>query len=273
MILIHVLIAVHIIFCIHACRWGCTHEQNAIEAYTKVAKESHEGFEVSVAGLFIDEKWPFVGASPDAIITCKCCGKGVLEIKCPFCFKDGLPEEDQHNFCMSQKDGKWTLKKDHSYYYQVQTQVNVCKLSYGDFVAWTERGIAVERITIDSTFFETIIKEVHHFFVYGMLPEIVGKWYTRKPVADSKGIVPHSSTKPTNDGKKEEEDYSRVWCYCGQPSFGTMILCDNNDCSIQWFHCECLRIRSPPKGRWYCPACRKLPQLNKRRSKCMQAVV
>ena len=26
----------------------------------------------------------------------------------------------------------------------------------------------------------------------------------------------------------------------------------NSDCTIQWFHCDCLRIRNPPKGQWYC---------------------
>lgn len=59
------------------------------------------------------------------------------------------------------------------------------------------------------------------------------------------------------------EDYERSWCYCNQPSYGTMIGCDNSECTIQWFHCECLRIRCPPKGKWYCPSSRKLPQLKK----------
>lgn len=81
---------------------------------------------------------PFVGASPDRIITCTCCGKGVLEVKCPYCIKDGLPQEDQENFCMTQKNGKWSLRRDHAYYYQVQAQLNVCKLTYCDFVVWTE---------------------------------------------------------------------------------------------------------------------------------------
>ena len=27
-------------------------------------------------------------------------------------------------------------------------------------------------------------------------------------------------------------------------------------------HCDCLRIRNPPKGQWYCPACCKSPGFN-----------
>ena len=70
-----------IIFCY---RWGCTHEQSAIESYTQNSTKSHEDFKVSRAGLFIDRE---AGALPDGIITCTCCGKGVLEMKCPFCVR------------------------------------------------------------------------------------------------------------------------------------------------------------------------------------------
>ena len=87
-----------------------------------------------------------------------------MEIKCPFCFKEGLTEEDQENFCMLQKDGEWSLKRSHTYYYQVQTQLAVCKLMYGDFVVWTENGIAVERIMFDNTFYEEVMEDIRSFF-------------------------------------------------------------------------------------------------------------
>ena len=39
----------------------------------------------------------------------------------------------------------------------------------------------------------------------------------------------------------------RFWCFCNQPSIGTMIVSDHDGCTIQWFHCECLRKRSTPE--------------------------
>ena len=39
-------------------------------------------------------------------------------------------------------NGEWKLMREHAYYYQVQVQLNVCKLEYGDFVLWTENGLA-----------------------------------------------------------------------------------------------------------------------------------
>ena len=222
--------------------------------------------------MFIDVEQPFVAASPDGIVSCTCCGKGTVEVKCPFRVKEGLPEDEKENSCscLTWQDGKWTLAKDHAYYYQVQTQMGVCKLAYCDFIVWTEKEMLVERINADASFFEATLDKAKQLFVYGILPEVIGKWYTRKPVEDQHGIVaPHVTTTSSSctSTTDDQEDYEASWCYCNQPPFGTMIKCDNEKCSIEWFHCDCLRIRHPPKGKWYCPACRKLPQYTKKSKK------
>ena len=54
---------------------------------------------------------------------------------------------------------------------------------------WTEKDFVVERIAADKQFFNSAIDTAQQFFVYGILPEIVGKWYTRKPVANSESVV------------------------------------------------------------------------------------
>ena len=36
-----------------------------------------------------------------------------------------------------------------------------------------------------------------------------------------------------------------------------MIGCDNSKCPIEWFHLSCLHITQLPKGKWYCPECRR----------------
>lgn len=48
------------------------------------------------------------------------------------------------------------------------------------------------------------------------------------------------------------------YCVCNRVSFGTMVLCENVDCPYEWFHLECLGLKSEknlPK-LWYCPECR-----------------
>ena len=97
-------------------RWGCSHEKDATDSYKKYAIQHHHDFEVQQAGLFLDKEIPFIGASPDGIISCKCCWKGVLEVKCPFCVKEGLPDEESEDFCMELQNNKWVLKRKHQYF-------------------------------------------------------------------------------------------------------------------------------------------------------------
>ncbi|KAK9700934.1 hypothetical protein K7432_018645 [Basidiobolus ranarum] len=46
-----------------------------------------------------------------------------------------------------------------------------------------------------------------------------------------------------------------TYCYCNQVSFGEMIACDNTECEIEWFHYQCVDLKAPPKGAWYCKEC------------------
>ena len=64
-----------------ATEWGCVHEQNAREKYIQVSKMAHNHFEVHDSGLFIHTEFPFIGASPDGLVTCICCSEGILEVK------------------------------------------------------------------------------------------------------------------------------------------------------------------------------------------------
>ena len=121
--------------------------------------------------------------------------------------------------------GCWKLSREHSYYYQVEVQLNVCSdVKYKYFVVWTEGEMAMERITIDREFYKSVADRVELFFTYGVLPEIVGKWYTRKYVANKDGVVQLPSRIEHKDTEYEEET-TKSWCYCGEPSYGQMIMC------------------------------------------------
>ena len=61
--------------------WGCDHEQVARDKYITLSSVSHQSFKVEESGFFISTEYSFVGASPDGLVTCDCCGDGVCEIK------------------------------------------------------------------------------------------------------------------------------------------------------------------------------------------------
>ena len=51
-------------------------------------KQQHQSFSVKESGLILDPMYPFVGASPDGVITCTCSSTRVLEI----CKNKGIKE-------------------------------------------------------------------------------------------------------------------------------------------------------------------------------------
>lgn len=67
--------------------WGLEHEQDARHAYTQKMSVCHKNLQVCMCGFLVNTAYPEVGASPDGLTTCECCGKGCLEIKCPFKYR------------------------------------------------------------------------------------------------------------------------------------------------------------------------------------------
>ncbi|KAG8198011.1 hypothetical protein JTE90_001851 [Oedothorax gibbosus] len=63
-----------------ATSWGCNHEKDAKSQYAVQQSQTHGNFELSNAGLTINEKFPFLGASPDGFVSCACCGLGCIEV-------------------------------------------------------------------------------------------------------------------------------------------------------------------------------------------------
>jgi len=114
-------------------RWGCKHEKAAKDMYFKNQYKNHQNLEIRDSGLCINPEWPFIGASPDGIISCQCHGKGVFEVKRPYCHRDDTIEcaVNKDAKCCLQKhdDGSIHLDHEHAYYYQVQTQLFVCEAS------------------------------------------------------------------------------------------------------------------------------------------------
>ena len=122
------------------CRFGCQHERDARATYIAVQEQQHSNWATKEAGFCINPSYPFIGASPDGWVECLCCGKGLVEIKCPLCLEGKKIENMGSNFCLGKNAGDVvsTLKRDHAYYYQVQVQMHVSGRRYCDFVVWEE---------------------------------------------------------------------------------------------------------------------------------------
>ena len=235
--------------------WGCSHEKLARDMFLEQFRLDHPTAKIEDVGFFINPEVPYIGASPDGLLSCECCGIHVIEVKCPYCKKDTMLDVEEKGFYLKKdQHGSLKLDRDHAYFYQIQTQLGVCKLESAYFVVWTENDMHSEEISFDEQFWVNMCVRAKHIFSSAILPELVGKFNTRLL-----GVRCGAGVSVDNDGNKAE----KRWCYCDQVESGRMLGCDNAECSTQWFHYTCLGISGAPKGKWYCPDCRKLPQFKK----------
>ena len=166
-----------------ATKWGISNESKAREAYEFSIADQHLNLSVADSGLHINENWPFLGASPDGLVFCECCGKGLCEIKCPYKYKDAMlvAAAADSSFCLKYDDNGVDLCLDtvHAYYYQVQCQLFVTGVEYCDFVVWTTKDLFVQRVLPDTDFWDRMLPRAILFYKKGVLPEMLGQWFTR----------------------------------------------------------------------------------------------
>ena len=97
-------------------QWGIANEDTARKAFVRVSGEEHNNFSFNPAGLHVNPSYPHLGASPNGLISCSCCGEGLIEIKCPYkhwyCHPNSV---NDRNFYLSRsEDGHLKLSHYHA---------------------------------------------------------------------------------------------------------------------------------------------------------------
>ena len=130
----------------------------------------HSNFVIESCGFIISQQNSILGTPPDALVTCMCCGPGVLEVKCPWCAKDLAISEgvDTGNVpYLEFFSGNLQLKRTHAYYYQCQPILYATERKYCDFVIWTAKpDVYIERITLDNDLIPMMTANAIKFFDY-----------------------------------------------------------------------------------------------------------
>ena len=228
---------------------GQTKEDVARKAYIEAVSPNHTCFKVTQTGLHLHPSYPYLGASPDGIIKCSCCGLGLLEIKCPYSKRDvDVSRISDPKFYLKDTASGLELDRNHDYYMQVQGQLFICNYNYCDFVCWSPKGMHIERIQQDPSIFLSIVPKLCKFFFKFIVREILH--------IDSASTA--GDHEIANESEDEAEDENAIYCFCRQHPFGVMIACDNKECPYEWFHVDCVGIVEPPDEdeEWYCDHCR-----------------
>ena len=164
-----------------ATEWGKQQESAALKMYVESQLEmGHTGLLVEEAGFVVCEQHPFLGASPDAYVNDPTAADqfGLIEIKCPYKYRDCLPEEAARNsdFCCTLASDRRSLqlKSSHEYFCQVQGQMAITNRQWCDFTVYTKRGISIERIRFDSEFWiNNVLPKLIEFYDMCFCPAII----------------------------------------------------------------------------------------------------
>ncbi|KAF5278270.1 hypothetical protein FQR65_LT15704 [Abscondita terminalis] len=155
-----------------AIRYGRLNESKAIAKYNEMT-----GREVKNCGIFIDWENPYLGASPDGLVE----DDGLIEVKClPSLLNHKIRDSSSNRTCFHIVDNEIRLKTNHSFYYQIQGQLNICRRNYCDFIIYSDNDFHIERINKDVRLWkDQMLPKLKQFYFELMLPEIVDGRITR----------------------------------------------------------------------------------------------
>lgn len=228
-------------------RWGKTKEKIALNQFEKLLRkeEVHHGITLQKTGLRISTAYPFLAASCVFLFECPCpeCapfdGLGVGEIKCSWTHKDELvyaAARSDRNFPVEIDcdTGELKLKENHSYYYQMQVQMNVTRRQFGFLVLYSTVDLKYVKVMYNPFFFDKLLFQARNFFVYVILPELVTKYYTRKFKAIDVDDLPQC----------DDDNQMYLPCFCQTVDENQQTLrCSNEDCLVKYFHIACILIK------------------------------
>ena len=148
-------------------------KSNEKTALLQLAKQ--ENIILKKCGLFIDQEYFFLGATPDSIYE-----NGIIEIKCPITAFGMCADEairlKKINFWKVDKKGEITLNTNHNWYYQAQGQLHITKKDICLFAVWTGTDFPLKTAIIkrDDNFWKTkMVSRLVDYYYKCMLPEIV----------------------------------------------------------------------------------------------------
>ena len=106
--------------------WGIQNEMVAVQEFKQKVSPSHTSFELKFTGLHVNPKFPHLGASPDGLVSCECCGEDFLSIRHTSPTSVDMPRDSTSSLTMEELSNSPT----HKYCYQIQGQMAVCERKY-----------------------------------------------------------------------------------------------------------------------------------------------
>jgi putative phage-type endonuclease len=146
---------------------GKTYEAVALKKFEEML-----GTKLLPSGLIVDWQRPFLGASPDGMLA-QC--NAIVEVKCPYTAKDSTISSTTVSF-LENVSGKLQLKRNHSYYFQIQGQLSLAKKSKCYFVVYTHKDLFIEIIPHDDAFCKAMLLSLEAFYTKNYRPYVASRF-------------------------------------------------------------------------------------------------
>lgn len=153
--------------------WGSEMELKAKIAFMAHQREKHRDLKLIECGLHVVAEVPFIAASPDALISCTCCEKAVLEVKCPASLKGNSSTTNFNR--LAYLDDSLKLRHGHAYYAQVKAQMAASGLRKAYVVVFKGECLTIEVFFFDETFWAAVLQKATTFFFNHIFPELQSK--------------------------------------------------------------------------------------------------
>lgn len=233
--------------------YGNLHEPDALKDYVQGMESKGHRLTVTKSGLVVTSDLGVLGASPDGLIKCDCCGDGVLEIKCPPTLKDKVPGPDNIGFF---KNG--TLNTRHKYYGQLLTNMALTGRSWCDLAVWSPMGMHVERIQFDLEAWDGMKKQVLKFYINHYGPNVLFGAIDLEPKGKGKGKgQKQKASKKSNPRSFPKCPQCDGECTSNPNSFGDQSM--KCEACGKYYHFACadfVTADDVPLYEWVCAACR-----------------
>ena len=162
-------------------RYGLKEEQPTIADYIEAKRQEGIVCQVHQVGLIIDAENPWLGCSPDGVVTEDGAedSVGLLEIKNVLKDKNlslvqACQSPHQKNFCLQLMDQEMKLRRNHNYFYQILTALHVSKKKWIDFVVRTTspHSLHIERFEPSSQLWRSWLDKLKAFYFKCLLPSL-----------------------------------------------------------------------------------------------------
>ena len=156
---------------------GKFYEPIAISNYEEYFKSNGYDINVEPCGLVIDEQNYVLGATPNGKVSFDD-SYGILEVKCSEEYKNVDPRDvcfisknPCNRYCKNPK--KITISKTCSYYDEIQMQLALRCQTFCDFVFYTNKGTAIDRVEFDESAWNKLGKKVLKFYFNYLLDNFI----------------------------------------------------------------------------------------------------